>query len=629
MQLIRHLSDINLKRDYDPAKDGCDLVASFYIPCLSVSNRYDRMSAYFSPAVLRSFAKGLHNFFVNKGHIRFIFSCEIGTDEMADLEQSYRRRFDDISSGIDDSRELLANDFEISNLSYLIEHGLAEVKIAFMVRERVAIFHGKEGIFADEQGNKVYFCGSGNETVAGLCNNSEQFKVFCNFKSEEQAADVKTGEDKFEAIWNNSYSPESIRAEFPVGALYERLKSFSRGKVFNSSDEYYSDLECVVVDVDCKNELIVLSDFTKIKILSNPMILSSNFYENWTTISDNVYSVKQLDLRTFRDRILKVLDTFNITYILTDNACEYLKNNDLEIQKREKLGLSIKNNELEGLWRSDYYAFKGIVDEQTAIALKEKQMLDAFFHYQMVSSANYSVPGTGKTYIAYGLFAYLSSKYCGKVDRLVVIGPLNCFDAWETEGKKIFNGKRNLTFYNHHHHLSDYKEVLARQKFDVYLFNYEFFDSYFDLKFDILSNEVLTETTLLVLDEAHRIKSVSGTRANNVVTMLSHCKRKPVYRLVLTGTPMPNSFRDIYNYMRILYPDDLANVFPSISEYTLKKADTDKREADAIRKALYPIFVRTTKYDLNIPPADPDDFVTHSINSSFLEPVAFKQEHRT
>jgi hypothetical protein len=58
MMPLNNLKTLNLSRHYDPAFDGSDLIEDFYIPCLSVSNRYDRISAYFSAALLKSFSNG-------------------------------------------------------------------------------------------------------------------------------------------------------------------------------------------------------------------------------------------------------------------------------------------------------------------------------------------------------------------------------------------------------------------------------------------------------------------------------------------------------------------------------------------------------------------------------------------
>lgn len=128
---MKSLKEVRFERHYDPASDGSDLIRDLYIPCLSVSNRYDRISAYFSSAVLKSFCQGLHLFLQNNGKIRFIFSNQLEQEDLNNIEQGYEKRMDAMADQIQAAH--LDNDFEISNLGYLIEHNLADVKIAFMV----------------------------------------------------------------------------------------------------------------------------------------------------------------------------------------------------------------------------------------------------------------------------------------------------------------------------------------------------------------------------------------------------------------------------------------------------------------------------------------------------------------
>jgi len=47
----------------------------------------------------------------------------------------------------------------------------------------------------------------------------------------------------------------------------------------------------------------------------------------------------------------------------------------------------------------------------------------------MIRSANFSVPGTGKTSIVYGAFAFLSSDLINEVNKILVIGPINSFSS--------------------------------------------------------------------------------------------------------------------------------------------------------------------------------------------------------
>lgn len=615
---LSSLKEIPLKRRYDPSADGSNLLNDFYLPCLSVSNRYDRISAYFSSAILKSFCSGLHKFFANKGHIRFIFSNQISPEEMKNIEKGYKTKMDGMAEEMDRDDSFLMNDFEVCNLSYLIEHGLAEVKIAFMLNSESALCHIKAGVFEDSKGNIVYFDGSGNETVSGILRNAENFHVFTNFTG--QNPDVDDGISMFEKLWNNTYSPDSVRTEYPCGKLFEKLKSYSKNKIFGSEEEFYAYKNCVVIDIDKENKSIRLKDYSNEKLLKSPMVLKTKFGSKWEEKEDSTYIINDLSVHVLRDIILPTLKTFGIHYILSVGAQLYLDENDLNLEKRIKLGVAIKDKKNMNLWSNSFYEFKNIVDEEMTRKLKDRQMDNAFFHFAMQSSADYSVPGTGKTYISYGLFAYLSHHFKDgqKANHIVVFGPLNCFRAWKDEGSAIFEGKRDLAFFDITEHKSGYVRALDKNKYDVYLFNYEWLSS--PEKAKLLQNRALDSKTLLIFDEIHKLKSIVGIRSKAFISLLTGCAEPPIYKLALTGTPLPNSFVDILNYLRILYPDDLYNAFGGVvSENRLRQADNNPVIEQEIRKVLYPTFVRTTKADLSVPLPDPDDSATCGVDPTQAE----------
>ncbi len=56
----------------------------------------------------------------------------------------------------------------------------------------------------------------------------------------------------------------------------------------------------------------------------------------------------------------------------------------------------------------------------------------------------------------------------------------------------------------------------------------------------------------LIVDEAHYIKQVNGEWANSVLSLAPFAK----FRAILTGTPLPKSFSDVFNMFDFLYPDN-------------------------------------------------------------------------
>src|SRR5262249_19963049 len=86
-------------------------------------------------------------------------------------------------------------------------------------------------------------------------------------------------------------------------------------------------------------------------------------------------------------------------------------------------------------------------------------------------------------------------------------------------------------------------------------------------------------STFVFLDESHRIKGGSGKPIPDAVLQFSHL---PAHKLVISGTPMPNSIVDLVPQFSFLYP-----------EFDV----TEDNVGDLIR----PIYVRTTKSELDLP----------------------------
>ena len=617
------LKSLALKRSYDPSVDGSDVVNDFYIPCLSKSIKYDRCSAYFSSAVLKQFALGLYDFYKNGGHARFIFSCEISEDEMANIVNAYSEKMNDMSNSLDDS---LDNDFEVANLAYLIKHNLADVKIAFMVKYKSALMHIKSGLFEDTYGNKVYFDGSGNETDYGVSKNAEVFNVFNNFNGDNGY--LNDGENRFNRLWDNTYSPSTIRTEYPCGKLFEKLCSYSKEKLFSSKEEFYENKNCVLIDINLDKQLIILNDYTSNNLLFKyPAILKTFYKEHIVSAGQTLFFIDRLTLHDLRDLLPQFLGPYGIDYIYSDAASIYINSQDLKLNKRIKLAESIKTKQNEELWLGDFERFKQTINHEMEARLKDKQYENAYHHLAMKSSMDFSVPGTGKTYISYGLFAYLYSSFLKKqsVDHLVVFGPLNCFKAWKEECQTIFGNKHHFSIFDVTEHRADFENQIKNKKYHIYLINYEFVT---EQRIDLIGKCLLNDRTFLVFDEIHKLKSIKGMRANNIISMLDNAPSKPLYKLALTGTPLPNSFSDLYNYLKILYSDDLNGFLKVFSINQLNQADTNPMLAKTIRENLHPLFTRTTKKDLNIPPANNDDITTLCVEPTIEEEKLYDFIHR-
>ncbi len=232
---------------------------------------------------------------------------------------------------------------------------------------------------------------------------------------------------------------------------------------------------------------------------------------------------------------------------------QFIEQRKYFIKEQSQAGITIKADDPR--WQAEFERFNEIVSAEVTRPLKPVQAKASFFLAVMKKAANFSVPGAGKTAMMYGAFAYLSSSQVREVNKLLVISPLNAFAAWRTEFTAVFGSKRTLNYMNMRDECYRNDDGAVKRNWanaDVVTINYESLLS----KLTVL-NELIDSQTMLVFDEVHRIKGVGGKRAQAALGL----SKAPYYRYVLTGTPIPNGFRDIYNFLHLMYPDEYSSFF--------------------------------------------------------------------
>lgn len=115
-----------------------------------------------------------------------------------------------------------------------------------------------------------------------------------------------------------------------------------------------------------------------------------------------------------------------------------------------------------------------------------------------------------------------------------------------------------------------------------------------DLKFFIAHNKVM-----VVLDEAHKIKNTQGAITAESTKELA---QNAISRVVLTGTPAPNGYEDLYNLFRFIWPDRDIISYNVAQLNNMSQNINDSRVPDLINR-ISPFFIRVKKSDLGIPPA--------------------------
>lgn len=296
--------------------------------------------------------------------------------------------------------------------------------------------------------------------------------------------------------------------------------------------------------------------------------------------------------------------------VSSDANAKLLSANDStnSIEQYRYMGVALKEN--VNRFEDEFALFRNVISESVSRPLKTLHLQSAFYMYKMARAANFSVPGAGKTAMVLGVFAYLNSgkaKFGEFVSRILVVSPINAFESWKSEFQKTFGPKKKLRVVDVQD--GNFDGDLRRRwaVSNLVLVNYESLPKYHDQLIDLIDGQ-----TMIVFDEVHRIKGVNATRATAAMDLCD----KAFFRYVLTGTPIPNSYCDIYNFLHLLYKKEYP-VFFGWDVPELSKAN--QYLVDRINEKLYPFFWRTNKGQLGVPPADPDDIIEAPASSGQLE----------
>ena len=186
------------------------------------------------------------------------------------------------------------------------------------------------------------------------------------------------------------------------------------------------------------------------------------------------------------------------------------------------------------------------------------------------AGATFSVPGAGKTTEALAFFCL--NRVAG--EKLLIVAPNNAFVAWEDEMpaclpdcpsqlQRLTGGERKVS------------ETLSEDP-DVSIISYHQIPYVMGpLRAFLARNRVC-----MFVDESHRMKRGQDGVHGACILGLSYLAGR---KLVLSGTPMPNSSEDLISQFQFLYPDI-------------------RTTPDNVVSNIQDFFVRTTKAELGLPP---------------------------
>ena len=228
------------------------------------------------------------------------------------------------------------------------------------------------------------------------------------------------------------------------------------------------------------------------------------------------------------------------------------------------------------------------------VELKWYQKLSVLHTLCIGNSANFSVPGSGKTWMAYSSFFKMKDEQ-DIVDKLLIIGPKVAYTAWVKEYEKMTGempemlriagdrSRRQQIF-------SNATELVSTP--EIFFINYAMLSRE-------LSNiiELLQKFRFLVIaDESHHFKNIKSDRAQAIARITEHCTRK----MILTGTMMPKELLDIYTQFDFLTTEQA--ILPNIDRFKMLYRNDDPGSNRTLSELLNPFFFRVSKSRLNLPP---------------------------
>lgn len=349
------------------------------------------------------------------------------------------------------------------------------------------------------------------------------------------------------------------------------------------------------MEIDISNNTITIEDSS---VLLRPNQASQLQFWGFKKLPGlSIYKLSSNKLDITIPKILKYFEKEGISFSLTPSSEDYLSELQRTFDRNESIKIAGKEYKEGRFDSAKYNEFLTFVKRNIARPLKEHQLKAAFHLYLVESGANFSVPGSGKTAVI--LTIYEKLRLDDKVNLLYVVGPVACFGPWRTEFRLTLGrdpdsrilaggeqGQRRLEYYSP-----------ASQKAELYLTTFQTLLNDQEELITFLNQQ--GNKTFLVIDEAHYIKQIGGSWANAVLGIAEYAK----YRCILTGTPMPRSYTDVFNLFDFLWPNDSPLDLDKKIQIKIQEESNNIESArEILNRNIGPLFYRVPKSDLGLIP---------------------------
>ena len=348
-----------------------------------------------------------------------------------------------------------------------------------------------------------------------------------------------------------------------------------------------------MIKIDLRNNRLILDIDNELKTHQSLQLnVSYGFKKN----QDNQKFITTSNLESKLSRLIPFLQDEGIEYNLTDSCKEFyesIKKKKLKFQEFVNNAESFKDGSFD---TDDFQAHIDFLKSKVKRELRDHQK-KAFYHLCKVKNgANFSVPGSGKTTVV--LSAYEKATYEDNVNLLFVIGPPACFGPWQNEFQEVLGRSPKTTI------LAGGSRYERKEKyFEVSNLSELYLTTFQTLMQD--QNEVRSflqhpnVNAFVVIDEAHYIKQINGSWANAALNIGEIANR----RCVLTGTPIPKSYTDLFNLFDFLWPENsvVTEEQKGLLELYEKNKDFEKA-TEILDPVVGPLFYRVRKKELGLKP---------------------------
>lgn len=608
--MTRDLTKYNFETLYSTSQQ----INDFYATSLNEAKLYRRVSAYFSNDVFKFLKKGLPEFIKHDGYFQLVLSKEIKAETINEIikghTQKEQQKYALLSKDeIIKQLELICDTEEISIFSFLIAIGKLDVKVAY---KKIGNVHDKFGLITDGIHNLAYI-GSNNFTSSAIQYNDEAFQVTIDWDepSKRELDFLSKLDTAFNEYWNNQ-KEDVITIELPDPLISKMINEID----YEYVKKYKEITDFIRLDIDDNGLINIYTNLDTKKLFT-----FKNFrtYNQFIEKKDNNHILKNVkkipELYQFCQIVKNICKELKIGYYLTYKLSNFFDLHVHDYEKLKEVGEKIKAKNYSKT--EEFVILRKDINECIKRPLVDKQIEAVSHIISMERSLNFSVPGSGKTATVLGAFEYLNHlpRYDKRhVDKLLVIGPINCSKSWRDEYDVVSFEAKNHKLLNIIGSGDRYdKAQILKHDYStsrLIIINYE---SVITLENELV--KLVDDKTMIIFDEIHRIKNITSEKYK----VLYEVTKNTRYRVALTGTPLPNGYIDLYNIISLLHDDYTSSYF---GMYHSELIATDRAfkntgvQNTELNRLIQPFYIRLNKSDLNVPPANPDHLIEVHVNEN-------------